>query len=51
MTVDIFFADLSEETQKAVLAEAGVKDMEEMNWDVFPLTTYECEQEEGEVIK
>ena len=48
MTVEIFFADLSEETQKAVLAEAGVKDASEMNWDVFPITTYECEQEEEE---
>lgn len=41
MTIDIYFRDLKGDVQQEVLEAAGVKTPEEMNWDVFPLTTIE----------
>lgn len=39
MTIEIFFSDLIEQTQKDVLQAAGINDPKEANWDVLPLAT------------
>ena len=36
-TFEIYFHNLTEETQTELLAYFGLKAPEEMNWDVFPL--------------
>lgn len=38
---EIFFSDLNEEAQKELLEDTGISDPKEMNWDIFPLTSYE----------
>lgn len=47
---EIYFRDLKPEVQKKLLEEVGVGTPEEMNWDVFPITTvvigYEALEEE-----
>ncbi len=48
MTIDIYFHDLKEDVQQDVLEAAGVKTPEEMNWDVFPLTTIEFGESDDE---
>lgn len=40
--VEIYFYDLCEEKQKELLELYEVESPEEMNWDVFPITTIEC---------
>lgn len=37
MDFEIYFRDLNEETQKALLNAAGIQNPEEANWDVFPI--------------
>jgi hypothetical protein len=39
------FDDLKEEKQKEILEAFKVKDKKEMNWDIFPITTIEFEEE------
>ncbi len=36
--MDIYFDDFKPATQQRILAEAGIKDPKEANWDVFPIT-------------
>jgi hypothetical protein len=43
-TFDIFFHDLKPETQARLLKFAEIKNVQEANWDVFPLTTYEIQE-------
>ena len=43
MDFEIYFGDLNEETQKALLNAAGMQDPEEANWDVFPVATVSTE--------
>lgn len=47
-TVDIYFNDLSPETQQAVLSAANIKYPHEGNWDVdiIPLAILSFESEE-----
>jgi len=33
--MDIYFDDFKPEMQQRILAEAGIKDPEEANWDIF----------------
>ncbi len=43
--VEIYFDDLKEEAQRALLEAYGISDPKEMNWDVFPIDTIEtCEE-------
>ena len=44
-TVPIYYADLNEETQKALLEAYVIAKPEDMNWDVIPLTTIVVEPE------
>ena len=37
MDFEIYFNDLNEENQKALLNAAGITDPAEANWDVFPI--------------
>ncbi len=52
MAVEIYFHDLTEEAQEKVLAEYGVLQPDEMNWDITPLFILEFsgaeEEEPGE---
>lgn len=41
---ELYFTDLTEEAQKELLEKAGVESPEDMNWDVFPITTIEFEK-------
>ena len=43
----IYFRDLNKETQEALLELYDVSRPEEMNWDVFPITTL-CEPTKGD---
>ena len=36
---ELFFSDLTETAQKSILEKAGLKNPEDANWDVFPITT------------
>lgn len=45
-TFELYFSDLTEEAQQEILEKAGVKKPEDMNWDVFPITTIEFENGE-----
>ena len=40
---ELYFTDLTEKAQQKLLEKAGVKSPEEMNWDVFPITTLNFE--------
>ena len=44
--IEIYFDDLKEEAQKELLKQAGIKDPKEANWDVWPICTFEINQEE-----
>lgn len=46
-SVEIYFRDLTEEAQKEVLAAAGVQDPSDMNWEFFPITILDFEEDEG----
>ena len=37
---EIYFSDLTEEAQKALLEAARIEDPGDMNWDVFPVVTF-----------
>lgn len=41
--MELYFYDLKEEAQKALLDETGIKEPEDMNWDVFPIAIIETE--------
>lgn len=43
MDFEIYFGDLNEQTQKALLNAAGLQNPEEANWDVFPVATVSTE--------
>ena len=45
MIFEIYFSDLTEQVQKEILEAAGVDKAEDMNWDVFPITTIEFGEE------
>lgn len=46
-SVSIYLHDLTLEAQKKVLDAAGIKNAREANWDVFPLTELEFEENMG----
>ena len=41
---EIYFYDLTEDAQKRLLEEAGLKDESEANWDVFPVAFVPIEE-------
>ena len=45
MSFEIYFDDLTEQAQAKLLESVGIEDASEMNWDVFPITTIEVEEE------
>lgn len=45
-TFELYFSDLTEDAQQEILKRAGVKSPEDMNWDVFPITTIEFDNNE-----
>ena len=45
---ELYFEDLTENAQKEILQKTGVKTPYDMNWDVFPITTIEFEDESEE---
>lgn len=45
---ELYFSDLTEHAQQVFLKTAGLKSAEEMNYDVFPITTIEFEDVEEE---
>lgn len=47
-TFYIYFDDLKEEAQDELLEFAGVSDAGEMNWEIFPITTIELEENDGQ---
>ena len=44
--LEIYFNDLTPEAQERALAAAGVEDASDVNWDIFPITTLDFEEEE-----
>lgn len=46
--MDLYFKDLTPEAQAALLKEAGITSPKEMNWDVFPITELDFENEEDD---
>ena len=46
---ELYFSDLTPEAQSNILECAGLKDETEANWDCFPITTIEFEDEDDEV--
>lgn len=46
MEISINFCDLKEEVQKEILELIGVKDPAELNWDVWPMFTFEIDPDE-----
>lgn len=45
-TFELYFSDLTETAQQSILEKAGIQDETELNWDVFPITTIEFEDNE-----
>ena len=45
ITIEIFFDDLTEEKQKELLEAVGEQTPEDMNWDAFPITCVDFEEE------
>ena len=43
---EIYASDLTEQAQKELCEKAGIKSVDEMNWDVFPITTIEFDDDE-----
>lgn len=43
MDFEIYFGNLNEETQKALLNAAGIQAPEEANWDIFPIAIIRTE--------
>lgn len=46
MEISINFYDLKEEVQKEILELIGVEDPAELNWDVWPMFTFEINPDE-----
>ena len=46
---ELYFSDLTEQAQEELCKKAGIEDPDEMNWDVFPITTIEFEDEDEEL--
>ena len=44
--MEIMFDDLTEDSQKRLLAEAGVSSPEEMSWDTIPVAVVDLTEEE-----
>ncbi len=49
-TVEIYFKDLTPETQAQIREEFGTSEKDE-NWDVFPIAVIDREEEEGEPVE
>ena len=48
MTVfELYFDDLTDVAKESILKKANLKAPEDANWDVFPITTIEFDDEEG----
>ena len=47
---NIYFSDLTEEAQDRLMAEIGISDPKEMNWDmdIIPIAIYATETEDEE---
>lgn len=45
MGFEIYFSELDKETQEALLEYFGIRNAEEMNWDVFPIAIIERGEE------
>ena len=45
MTFELYFKDLTEQAQAELLKTIGIEDASELNWDIFPITTIEVEEE------
>ena len=45
MQVEIYFGDLSEEKQNELLKTLGINCAKDENWDVFPITILEFDDE------
>lgn len=45
---ELFASDLTEKAQEELCRKAGVNCIEDMNWDVFPITVIEFEENEDE---
>ena len=45
---ELYFSDLTEEAQKSFLEKAGLNSAEEGNYDVFPITEIEFDNEDDE---
>lgn len=43
---ELYFSDLTKEAQQNILECAGVESAEDMNWDVFPITEIEFDNNE-----
>ena len=43
MPVEIYFKDLTREKQREVMEFYNVRNLNETNWDVFPLFVIDCE--------
>lgn len=43
---ELFASDLTEKAQEELCKKAGVSSVEDMNWDVFPITVIEFDDEE-----
>lgn len=47
-TFELYASDLTPEAQACLCECAGIKDISEANWDVFPITTIDFENEDDE---
>lgn len=45
---ELYFSDLTEEAQASLLEKANITSETDMNWDVFPITSIEFDDEEVE---
>ena len=47
-TIEIYFADLTEQKQKELLNAVGEQSPEALNWDIYPVTSvdFEVDQEQ-----
>ena len=42
---ELYFSDLTEEAQASLLEKANITSETDMNWDVFPITSIEFDDE------
>lgn len=47
-TFELYFSDLTEHAQQVLLKKAGINKPEDKNWDVFPILTYEIDNDDEE---